>query len=552
MSLEAQKYLDNAKEWENLIRRILASSYFTDSPKSSDLLRFLFERRETKLSSITVEIEFRGVPFDSPIFDSANSRNLLKSVREKLEEYTGGVKGERWVCELPLGDENEGFQLLFRETLQEFSPSQLFFGTHIETAEDIRVITGSHLFFFNARDNTILRYSDVNAEGDREDVLDALKRAREGLDTSMLEPWPNSYLAAGDVRAYELLLGWFAKHTGIIVPRVTHREITENEVSRRTPILIGRPHTNPLIRKLLRSRHAAHLDFRFNGRDGSVRIGRIQARDREGLKRFDFSGDGVIKPTEERSLAFGIFSRLRNPSGHGHTTIIVCDYYAMVIARIVEALTVAQFVQNARGFRRGERVTVDGASKEGVHVTRADGSGTFLPLDQAARFQLYQPGQVALAKGDKLRITQNGLVERETRRGLLGIKAKDRLDNGAVYEVDGFTKEGDIRLSNGFVVPKNYGGITHGFVVTSHASQGKTVDVALVALGHESFAAATREQAYVSISRGREAVRIYTDDKAAMMDAVQSSAARLSASELVQAAHRGVWQSTEYLPPPRP
>ena len=90
---------------------------------------------------------------------------------------------------------------------------------------------------------------------------------------------------------------------------------------------------------------------------------------------------------------------------------------------------------------------------------------------------------MALAKGDKLRITMNGFVERETRRGLLGRKAKDRLDNGAIYEVDGFTRKGDIRLTNGFVIPKNYGGITNGFVVTSHASQGKTVDVALVALG---------------------------------------------------------------------
>lgn len=197
--------------------------------------------------------------------------------------------------------------------------------------------------------------------------------------------------------------------------------------------------------------------------------------------------------------------------------------------------TVVQFVQNAKGFKRGERLTVAGADSEGVQVTRGDGAHALLPLDQAARFQLYMPGQVALAKGDKLRITQNGLVARETRRGLLDTKAKDRLDNGAVYEVDGFTKKGDIRLSNGVVVPKNYGGITHGFVVTSHASQGKTVDVSLVALGSESFAAATREQAYVSISRGREAVRIYTDDKTAMMDAVRSSAARLSATELMQA-----------------
>ena len=100
--------------------------------------------------------------------------------------------------------------------------------------------------------------------------------------------------------------------------------------------------------------------------------------------------------------------------------------------------------------------------------------------------------------------------------------------------MEGFTRKGDIRLTNGFVVPKHYGGLTKGYVVTSHASQGKTVDVALVALGQESFAAANREQAYVSVSRGREAVRIYTDDKVAMMEAVRNSAARLSATELVQ------------------
>jgi conjugative relaxase-like TrwC/TraI family protein len=197
---------------------------------------------------------------------------------------------------------------------------------------------------------------------------------------------------------------------------------------------------------------------------------------------------------------------------------------------------VLQFVQHARGFRRGERVTIASTDKQGVHVTRSDGSESPLPLDQAARFQLYAPERVALSKGDRLRITINGYVERETRRGLLGKEVKDRLDNGAMYEVDGFTKKGDIRLTNGFVVPKNYGGITHGYVVTSHASQGKTVDVSLVALGHESFAAANREQLYVSLSRGREAVRLYTDDKQAMMEAVRGSAARLSASELMQPA----------------
>ncbi len=193
--------------------------------------------------------------------------------------------------------------------------------------------------------------------------------------------------------------------------------------------------------------------------------------------------------------------------------------------------TVVQFHQNAKGFGRGERVTVLEAGKNGVRASRADGRLVSLPLKDAKHFQLYRPEQVAFAKGDRIRITQNGFT-REARRGVLG-KGKDRLNNGSVYNVEGFTRQGDIKLANGFVVPRDYGGIAHGYVVTSHASQGKTVDTVLLAVGQESFAAANKEQFYVSVSRGREAVRLYTDDKAAMLDAVKSSGARLSASELM-------------------
>ena len=70
--------------------------------------------------------------------------------------------------------------------------------------------------------------------------------------------------------------------------------------------------------------------------------------------------------------------------------------------------------------------------------------------------------------------------------------------------------------------------------MTSHAAQGKTVDTVLIAMGEESLMAANRQQLYVSVSRGREAVRLYTDDKAAMHAAVQTSAVRLSATELLQ------------------
>lgn len=192
---------------------------------------------------------------------------------------------------------------------------------------------------------------------------------------------------------------------------------------------------------------------------------------------------------------------------------------------------VIRFHQNAKGFTRGERVTVTGADAMSVRVARAGGEAAVLPLKDAAKFQVYREEQLKLAQGDRLRITLNGFT-REVMKA--GKPAKSRLDNGDVFDVAGFTRGGDIRLVNGFVVPKDYGGITQGYVVTSHASQGATVDKVLIALGSESLAAANRQQFYVSVSRGREAVKLYTDDKAAMLEGVKADASRLSATELLK------------------
>ena len=45
--------------------------------------------------------------------------------------------------------------------------------------------------------------------------------------------------------------------------------------------------------------------------------------------------------------------------------------------------------------------------------------------------------------------------------------------------------------------------------------------------------AANIEQFYVTLSRGRKSALIYTDNKAALLDAVKHSAARMSATELL-------------------
>jgi conjugative relaxase-like TrwC/TraI family protein len=174
---------------------------------------------------------------------------------------------------------------------------------------------------------------------------------------------------------------------------------------------------------------------------------------------------------------------------------------------------VLQFHQNARGFSRGQRVTVNGEA---------------LPLEHANRFSAFHTSTLKLAKGDAVRITQNGFTA----------DGKHRLNNGAVYRVKSFDRAGNIVLDNKWVVSKSFCHMAYGYVSTSHASQGKTVKRVLVAQSWASIAASSREQFYVSCSRGTEAVTVYTDNKKELCQAIEHGDERLSAKELVSARRR--------------
>jgi hypothetical protein len=191
-------------------------------------------------------------------------------------------------------------------------------------------------------------------------------------------------------------------------------------------------------------------------------------------------------------------------------------------ARNYQCGQVVQFHQNIPGFRRGERVGAIGRDERGVSVVRQDGRIAILPLDMAARFQVYESGEIALAADDWVRVTQNGFT-----------KDGHRLNNGDLKQVKGFTKDGDIKLANGWVITKNFGNLTHGYCITSYSSQSKGVDCVFVAESSESFRAADREQFYVSASRFKESLTIYTDDKHQLLEGVRKSSRRPSAMDLV-------------------
>jgi hypothetical protein len=88
-------------------------------------------------------------------------------------------------------------------------------------------------------------------------------------------------------------------------------------------------------------------------------------------------------------------------------------------------------------------------------------------------------------------------------------------------------------LADGRVIPNNYRTFTHGYAVTSHAAQGKTVDEVLVVASSRSLPAVSQEQFYVSISRGRDTCRVFTDDAELLRSHVTRSSSRLAAVEVV-------------------
>jgi conjugative relaxase-like TrwC/TraI family protein len=180
-----------------------------------------------------------------------------------------------------------------------------------------------------------------------------------------------------------------------------------------------------------------------------------------------------------------------------------------------------QFNQNLHGIRRGEIFRVAGRDEKGGVMMENAHRKIPLPLKDAARFQVYEERQIEVARGDRIRITRNGNSD-----------DGKRLNNGDVFTIAGFNKNGNIRLHTGAELNSRHGHFTLGYCETSHATQSKSVRDVLVAQSADSFLASSREQFYVSVSRGKETIRIYTDSRRELESAVGISSTRKSGVEL--------------------
>jgi conjugative relaxase-like TrwC/TraI family protein len=188
---------------------------------------------------------------------------------------------------------------------------------------------------------------------------------------------------------------------------------------------------------------------------------------------------------------------------------------------------VIQFNQNRPGIKRGSVWIIDSSSEKGVTIRNDEGHSLPLLLGKPGDYDLYQKGELVLAKGDTIRITRNGFDNE-----------KNRLNNGQILEVLSVNKAGELHLRNGvsksdYRLSKDFGHLAHAYCITSHASQGKTVDEVFIAQPAATFPATDAKQVYVSVSRGRARARIYTDDKEQLMAYASRLGDRQSASELI-------------------
>ena len=127
---------------------------------------------------------------------------------------------------------------------------------------------------------------------------------------------------------------------------------------------------------------------------------------------------------------------------------------------------------------------------------------------------------MTLREGDRLQLKANA-ASAEGRK----------LANGEIVTIAQVKSNGSILLADGRTMPPHFRQFARGYAVTSYGSQGKTVDHVLFA--DSSIRAATNAaQWYVTISRGRKSVRIFTSNKSQLAANIRRAGHRELALDL--------------------
>jgi len=185
----------------------------------------------------------------------------------------------------------------------------------------------------------------------------------------------------------------------------------------------------------------------------------------------------------------------------------------------------AVFNRESRGLPAGSVARIVAVTAAGVAV-EVNGQVRLVARRNLDRLTICRSVELSLRKGDRIQLKANA-------------SAPDgrKLANGEIVTMAEVQTNGAIRLVDGRTMPPHFRQFTRGYAVTSYGSQGKTVDHVLFA-DSAVRAATNAEQWYVTISRGRKSMRIFTADKAQLAANMRRAGHRELALDLAQPPKR--------------
>jgi hypothetical protein len=187
------------------------------------------------------------------------------------------------------------------------------------------------------------------------------------------------------------------------------------------------------------------------------------------------------------------------------------------------------FHRTTKGFAAGQWGRVTRVKDDRLMVKPLQGKAVAITRRQVPCFDVAEARVLAVAAGECLLLQGN-----RRSAGLL---------NGQQVTVAKVKRNGRLQLSSGREIPPDFRTFTYGYCVTSPSAQGKTVEHVYVAMDAQSGPAVNQRQFYVSASRGRERLQIYTDDKDLLREAITRPGTRETALELVIRTRRRLkWQ----------
>lgn len=192
-------------------------------------------------------------------------------------------------------------------------------------------------------------------------------------------------------------------------------------------------------------------------------------------------------------------------------------------ARFYPPEAVIVFNEKVRDAEPGAKGKLAGILKSGVIVEFA---GRYINVSNRLldRITICLEREIPVTAGDRLHVKAN----RKLASGA-------RVTNGELVTVKSVKPDGAVELTDGRTLDTSFREFLPGYAVTSYGSQGKTVDYVLIS--DSTIKAATNaQQWYVSISRGRRGVRIFTPDKEQLRENIVRSGHRKLALDIAGSA----------------